>query len=127
MKENSFIMTTFTSAKDFAGSKSALGINWVRSLWHKKSNNTGKMKVSTLNNDKNISLSHHNILTLKCQASFPSTVCQFSFFFFLTPRPHLLFKFLLHNNVHIAQSTTSSKISREKCITNVLKHREALV
>ena len=126
MKENSFIMTTFTSAKDFAGSKSALGINWVRSLCHKKSNNTGKMKVSTLNNDKNISFSHHNTLTLKCQASFPSTVYQFSFFF-LTPRPHLLFKFLLHNNVHIAQSTTSSKISSEKCMTNMLKHREALV
>ena len=80
MKENSFIMTTFTSAKDFAGSKSALGINWVRSLCHKKSNNTGKMKVSTLNNDKNISFSHHNTLTLKCQASFLSTVYQFSFF-----------------------------------------------
>ena len=107
MKENSFIMTTFTSAKDFAGSKSALGINWVRSLCHKKSNNTGKMKVSTLNNDKNISLSHHNILTLKCQASFPSTVCQFSFFFFLHPDLIYFLSFcytimsILHNLQHL--------------------------
>ena len=103
MKENSFIMTTFTSAKDFAGSKSALGINWVRSLCHKKSNNTGKMKVSTLNNDKNISFSHHNTLT---KQAFPPLFINF-LFFFLHPDLTYFLSFcytimsILHNLQHL--------------------------